>query len=97
MTDPKNPILKWNIENRLGSGGFAHLGQSWSAPYLAKVRVDATSALKDVAIFTGGYDINQDTEVGALRNSIDSVGNDIFIVDAKSSSAKSVSILKLNA
>ncbi len=82
VTDPLNPKLKWKIDGAT-TAGFSTLGQSWSAPYLAKIRVDATSAAREVAVFTGGYDVNQDIEDSATRASADTVGNDIFIVDAK--------------
>ncbi|WP_158278794.1 PilC/PilY family type IV pilus protein [Leucothrix arctica] len=82
VTSPHDPKLLWKIDGATTSG-FSTLGQSWSTPYLAKIRVDASSAPREVAIFTGGYDTNQDNEVTTVARSADTVGMDIFIVDAK--------------
>jgi len=75
---------KCTIDGVLGVGDFARLGQSWSTPYLAKIRSSAgdSSAFKDVVIFSGGYDTNQDEEDQEVREATDTVGNEVFIVDA---------------
>ncbi|WP_022950708.1 VWA domain-containing protein [Leucothrix mucor] len=64
-----------------GEGDFANLGQSWSTPYLTKIRTSG-STFKEVVIFSGGYDINQDIQDLDDRAAADSMGNDVFIVDA---------------
>ena len=75
ITSKTNPKLLFKIEG--GSGDFANLGQTWSKPTVTKIRVGGTS--KDVLIFGGGYDEDQDNK---LLRSVDSVGNSVFIVDA---------------
>ncbi|GAA0857992.1 pilus assembly protein PilY [Aliiglaciecola litoralis] len=75
ITSKTSPALKFEI--RGGSAGFEKLGQSWSRPTATKIRIGAST--KDVLIFGGGYDEQQDDK--ELR-SADSVGNAVFIVDA---------------
>ena len=78
----KSEKTECTVDGTVGKGDFAKLGQSWSTPYLAKIRTSDTN-FKDVVIFSGGYDINQD-EYQPDRNANDTVGNEIFIVDADS-------------
>ena len=81
ITNPTAPKLKWQIKG--GSGDFSRLGQTWSAPVKAKVKVGAT--VRDVLIFAGGYDTNQDKKPAPANvRRIDGMGNDLFIVDAES-------------
>ena len=58
------------------------VGQTWSAPAVARVNVNRTwpssNPDKMVLVFGGGYDIAQDT-VGYVA---DTVGNHVFMVDA---------------
>ena len=79
VTDPEEPKLMWKVKST--DTNFAQMGQTWSMPYLARVRTSDTK-LQEVVIFTGGYDVNQDEEDAASRNAVDTMGNDIFIVDA---------------
>ena len=72
---------KCTVDGVLGKGDFARLGQSWSTPYLAKIRT-SSSDFRDVVIFSGGFDINQDEEDQSVRETRDTVGNEVFIVDA---------------
>ncbi|RVU84036.1 VWA domain-containing protein [Leucothrix sargassi] len=81
VTNPEEPKLKWKINGNTDSE-FATLGQSWSTPYLAKIRVDDSNTAREVAVFTGGYDLNQDIEDPNARAATDTIGNDVFIVDA---------------
>lgn len=76
---------KCTVDGVMGEGDFARLGQSWSTPYLAKIRISDTD-FKDVVIFSGGYDTNQDEEDHAIREATDTVGNEVFIVDAMTGS-----------
>ncbi|WP_374287080.1 pilus assembly protein [Pseudomonas fluvialis] len=82
ITNPTAPKLKWQIKG--GSGDFSRLGQTWSAPVKAKIKVGATE--RDVLIFAGGYDTNQDKKPASVDNvrRTDGMGNDLFIVDAES-------------
>ncbi|WP_289107415.1 PilC/PilY family type IV pilus protein [uncultured Pseudoalteromonas sp.] len=72
ITDPDNPKLKWTIQG--GERDFAKLGQTWSKPQVAFIKAFGN---KPVLVFGGGYDENKDTGSGQ-----DSVGNNVYIVDA---------------
>jgi type IV pilus assembly protein PilY1 len=75
ITSQTSPRLMFSIKG--GVGDFEKLGQSWSKPTVTKIRVGST--VKDVLIFGGGYDEDQDSK--SLR-SADTIGNAVFIVDA---------------
>lgn len=89
-----SPQLKWVIkgpEQTLVSGnysnaatgftpGYAKLGRTFSAPKLTKLKVNGTET--KVLIFTGGYDLDQDT-VGANVPKNDDIGNSLFVADAE--------------
>lgn len=78
VTDRGNPQLKWVI--RAGSGAFAGLGQTWSKPALAEVKINGTQ--KTVLIFGGGYDPKHETAgFNATTNAADAKGNQLYIVD----------------
>jgi type IV pilus assembly protein PilY1 len=79
ITDPSSPSLVWEIEG--GAGDFSKLAQTWSKPVLAKVDLDGDkdTVSKDVLIFGGGYDVDQDT---ATQRQTDDEGGAIYIVDA---------------
>ena len=82
ITNKKNPKLLWQIKG--GSKDFESLGQTWSAP--AKTRIKVGSTIRDVLIFAGGYDPEQEAQSQNNSSSIyraDSQGNSIYIVDAK--------------
>ncbi len=69
------PTLKFMIEG--GTGDFTKLGQTWSKMTPAKVKFNKQD--KFVLFFTGGYDINQDSNT--VRED-DTIGNAIYMVDA---------------
>lgn len=79
ITNRTSPKIKWIIQG--GSGDFTRLGQTWSTPVRAKIKVGET--ITDVLIFGGGYDPNQDPQknLNNVRRT-DAQGNDLFIVDA---------------
>lgn len=76
VTNIEEPAFKWVIEG--GKGDFQELGQTWSKPVRTKIRVGSSE--KDVLIFGGGYDPNQDN---AGTRSEDGQGRALFIVDAE--------------
>ncbi|QTH64738.1 hypothetical protein J1N51_04545 [Psychrosphaera ytuae] len=76
VTNRLNPIFKYSIKG--GIGDFANLGQSWSKPTVTEIDINGTKS--KVLIFGGGYDTNQDSNT--VREQ-DSIGNSIFIVEAK--------------
>ena len=75
VSKKSQPEFLWSIIG--GTGDFAELGQSWSKPILTQVQVGTD--VKDVLVFGGGYDVNQDFK---SQRSPDSVGRAIYIVDA---------------
>ncbi len=75
ITSKTSPNVLFEIKG--GSAGFEKLGQTWSRPTIAKIKIGG--AEKDVMIFGGGYDENQDSK--ATRTP-DAVGNAVYIVDA---------------
>ena len=89
ITDPENPVLAWVIEGGPGgTEGFSELGQSWSNATKTQMLIDDT--VRDVLVFGGGYDTNQDPDptkdnngnAVTMEHSEDSIGRGIFIVDA---------------
>lgn len=76
------PSYMWRIDG--SSTQFPNLGQTWSRPKPAVVRVPKSgggagdSELKTVLIFAGGYDTAQDGGFGKSN-----LGNAIYIVDAE--------------
>lgn len=78
ITNPDTPKFIWQIEG--GSPEFPQLGQTWSKPIKTRVMFD--SKLRDVLIFGGGYNPNQDSELGPARRS-DNYGNTVYMIDAE--------------
>lgn len=75
VTDIDSPSLLWKVSrSSVSSNPLYRLGQSWSAPYLARVGVDDSSSTcrisktetkthcKEVVIVTGGYDDADDRD-----------------------------------
>ena len=78
VTDRNRPRLKWN----LGPGEMPGIGETWSTPTIARVRIDGAdqNAENLALVFGGGYDDAQEN----YEYTTDSSGNRIFIVDASS-------------
>ncbi len=76
ITNKNNPKLQWIIDGDT-TPGFSSLGQTWSKPISTKVKIGGNE--KNVLIFSGGYDTNQDN---VTVTTPDSVGNAIYMVDA---------------
>ena len=65
ITDPTSPKFLWQINNltlQEGKLEFSELGEPWSLPKLAKVKIGSTRII--VAIFGAGYDNNEDLRYG---------------------------------
>jgi type IV pilus assembly protein PilY1 len=60
VTNPGSPQYKWMINNL--TSGFEELGETWSDPIIAKVRIG--TAVKIVAFIGAGYDNNEDLRYG---------------------------------
>ncbi len=76
ITDKNRPIKLWEINDDV-NGEFPGMGQTWSIPQMGMVKVGTNTAPRPVAVFGGGYDLNQDTNV----YNADNVGNAIYMVD----------------
>ena len=78
VTNRSTPKLLWTI----GPTELPGVGQTWSAPTVARVNVNRTwpssNPDKMVLVFGGGYDVAQDT----ISYVADAVGNRIFMIDA---------------
>ena len=58
--DPSTWKVKWHIEGGAsGAPEFQELGYTWSKPIFARLRISPTT-IKEVAIFTAGYDPIED-------------------------------------
>lgn len=79
ITNQAAPTLLWKIQGGVTTG-FERLGQTWSAPVKAKIKVGDEVKPRDVLIFGGGYDPNQDN---VNVRTEDNRGNALYIVDAK--------------
>jgi type IV pilus assembly protein PilY1 len=78
VTDRTAPKLLWTI----GPSNLPGVGQTWSAPTVARVNVDRTwpssNPDKMVLVFGGGYNVAQDT----ISYLADTVGHRVYMVDA---------------
>jgi len=75
VTNASAPTLAWEISNT--TSGFGDLGQTWSTP--VKTKINYQNNVRDVLIFGGGYDPQQD---GVSVKTEDTKGNVIYIIDA---------------
>jgi type IV pilus assembly protein PilY1 len=88
VTNPDSPIFRYRIRsNHLG--GSVPLGQSWSTPKIAKIKI--SSGHDNVFLMAGGYDTNQDADIPAAS---DTKGKAVFTLNA---SDGTVSRLNVNA
>ena len=87
ITNPDNPVFGWKIDNSTGSAKmcvangvcttasqYNELGQTWSTPFIGKVRANTNPVL----IFGGGYDPADDAQPVGTRT----MGRAIYVVDA---------------
>jgi len=82
ISKPEQPKFLWKIVGG-ESAGFERLGQTWSKPVKTKVSIGGLD--KDVLIFAGGYDTQQDSPANwrVLDKEGQQLGNAIYMVDAK--------------
>jgi type IV pilus assembly protein PilY1 len=78
-SDRNSPQFLWEIKGGPGgTNGYEELGQTWSKPVKTKIKMG--NNIREVLIFGGGYDTNQDTNT---TRSTDSIGRAVYIVDAE--------------
>ncbi len=80
VTNKNSPKLQWIIDGDTNPA-FSQLGQTWSKAIATKIKISGSE--KNVLIFSGGYDQNQDL-VNVTTE--DSVGNAVYIVDINNGS-----------
>lgn len=95
-TPPSSPTLKWrfgcpNLTDNSGcTTGATEIGQTWSIPRIAKVKVSSTidaTGTRWVAIVGGGYDTCEDRDSTTTLCTTGSVkGNKIYVLDAENGS-----------
>lgn len=88
ITDMGAPKLVWKIDST--TTGFNNLGESWSKPGLAKMRIidpsnSSQSVVRDVLVIGGGFDPLLENEDPATRLT-HTIGHDVYIVDAHDAS-----------
>jgi type IV pilus assembly protein PilY1 len=62
------------------SSDFSKLGQTWSKPLYVKMEINGV--VREILVFGGGYDPDQDKATPPAEGYTDDEGNAIFIVDA---------------
>lgn len=79
VTDYNSPTFAWEIPNNILGPGLETLGQSWCAPRFVTIKTHSGDTTgKEVLLFAGGYDTNQDN---SDPGSADSKGRAIFAVE----------------
>lgn len=73
------PKLKWVISGGTAGTAYQRLGQTWSTPKVSKIKWN--NSIRDVLIFTGGYNPNQDDDTPNTPSN-DTYGNAVYIADA---------------
>jgi len=76
VSDPLNPRWKWEIYP--GMSDFTEMGQTWSTPYINKIKYGTGD--KWVFFIGGGYDTNQDN-LPVTKN--DTMGRAVYVVDVE--------------
>ncbi len=93
ISDKSNPKIRFSITpnsfNGETSTDFTRLGQIWSKPTAAKVRLtkgsdpNKNTAATDVLIFAGGYDMSYEDPEYVATSAAPAKGNAIYMIDAK--------------
>lgn len=85
ITSADAPKILWKKENTtiVDDAAWHELGETWSKPTLAKMRIGSatSSEIRNVVVFGAGYDAFKDEQNVSARPS-DEVGSDVMIVDA---------------
>jgi type IV pilus assembly protein PilY1 len=79
LTDPTTPVT-----TTTGTAGFERLGQIWSKPTAAKIRMTKDAAPIDVLVFGGGYDMQYESDSYVATSDKPAKGNAIYIINAQS-------------
>lgn len=87
ITDKANPKVLFTLtpegrNNTTNSNEFARLGQIWSKPTAAKIRLNKDDKPTNVLIFGGGYDLKYEDDEYTATTAEPAKGNAIYMVDA---------------
>jgi len=79
ITDPLNPVYLWEFPKSTDAATLAMVGQSWSEPFIGRVKIEKDGGLVErwVAFIGGGYDPNETIGHDA------SLGKAFFVIDIK--------------
>lgn len=79
VTDYASPTFAWEIPDDILGTGFETLGQSWGTPRFSRIKTHSGDTTgKEVILFTGGYDTNQDNSDPGTG---DSKGRAVFAIE----------------
>lgn len=91
LNNASSPKMMFTITPQ--TSDFSRMGQIWSKPTKAKIKMSKTDEGTEVLVFGGGYDMcyeNEgfqvgitDTELGACSNKSSVKGNAVYIINAK--------------
>lgn len=90
VTDLTSPKLMWVIEGGKSGTAYEKMGQTWSQPTIANIKVNGT--VRTVLVFGGGYDDKHETAgyvsgsdsgSGTRGSNNDYLGNQVYVVDYK--------------
>ena len=73
-----------NVTTTTGTAGFERLGQIWSKPTAAKIRVTKSAEPIDVLLFGGGYDMKYENDDYVATTAVPAKGNAIYMINAQS-------------
>lgn len=76
VTDRAKPTLLWTIKG--GTTGFEQMGETWSQPEKAMIKLGSETSPRRVLIMGGGYDPQQDS---VTTRQSDSQGAAVYMVD----------------
>lgn len=86
ISDADEPEMLFTITpnglNYNASTDFSRLGQIWSKPTAAKIRLSKDADPIDVLVFGGGYDMQYETDSYKATTAAPAKGNAIYIINA---------------
>ena len=87
ITDKATPKVMFTLtpegrNNATGNNDFARLGQIWSKPTAAKIRIKKDDKPTNVLIFGGGYDMAYENDEYMATTKAPAKGNAVYMIDA---------------
>jgi type IV pilus assembly protein PilY1 len=82
ITEKSKPKMLFTITPT--TTGFSRLGQTWSKPTPAKIRVSRDADPIDVLVFGGGYDMQYESDSYVATSAAPAKGNAVYIINAQS-------------